>query len=121
MGTALVDRWKVDRTGQRFLTTQDSETKKIFVINCSHIVNKPCGLRATNHFRLSAGQRISTEAIALPLAPAPGRPSRFVSYSQIFEQPDEQNSVGGWEDVVDQEWIDIGAGIPDQFLVRQKA
>lgn len=55
MGTALVDRWKIDRTGQRFLTTQDSETKKIFVINRSHIVIKPCGLRATNHFRLSAG------------------------------------------------------------------
>ena len=120
MGTALVERWKADRTGEKFLTTQDAETKKVFLTNCSHIVSMPCGLRATNRFRLSAGQRVSTEAIALPLAPGPGRPQRFVSYSQMFEEPSDEDKVGGWEDVVDHEWIDLGAGVPDYFLTEQK-
>ncbi|NKB43492.1 MAG: hypothetical protein GKS03_04355 [Alphaproteobacteria bacterium] len=120
MGTALVERWKKDRTGECFLTTQDSEVKKVFVINSSQIVNIPCGLRATNQFLLSTGQRVSTEAIALPLTAAHGRPLRFVSYSHMFEKPADDEKVGGWEDVVDQEWINLGAGVPERFLVRQK-
>lgn len=120
MGTALVERWKKDRTGQSFLTSQNPEVHKIFMANSSHIVNKPCGLRATNRFRLSTSQRVSTEAVTLPLATAPERPARLVSYSQMFEDPGDKEMVGGWENVVDHEWVDLGAGVPDYFLTGEK-
>lgn len=117
MGTALVERWKQDRTGQSFMINQDASVRKVFFENSANVVHVPCGLRATNRFKLGTGQRVSTEAITLPLATGPGRPERIVSFSQMFEHTSDKEAIGGWEGVVNHEWIDLGAGVPNEFKV----
>ena len=115
IGTALVERWKQNRTGQSFNIHQDPQVREMFFLNSLNVVHLPCALRAVNRFRLASGQNVSTEAIILPLTIGADRPLRLVTYSHLFEEPNEKDELGGWEDVLDHEWIDLGAGVPEDF------
>lgn len=114
MGTGLVERWGKDRTGETFAVNEDPDIRKIFFENSLKIVDIPCAMRAVNRFVLSSGRMVFNEAILAPLATPHGKPTRLVSFSHVFKDPPkEEDSVGGWKNVLDHEWIDLGAGVPD--------
>lgn len=114
IATAIVERWGVDLTGKSMFTAHMPMKREDTLFNFNSVIDKPCGLLSVNNTRTSGGRAVVSETLSLPLSVLPGRPKRLINYSRLIdpmEEDERSEEVAAYEH---QEWIDIGAGVPDE-------
>ena len=114
IGTKLVERWGRDKTGEVVAEGQPAEMQQSLYRNSWSSISQPCGFRMNMKFAASTGARFSVEAVVLPLQIGGGKPNRLVSYSEVVEKLKYGDLSQVYLGIPDVEWIDIGAGVPDQ-------
>ena len=114
MGTALVERWGRDKTGEVIGLDQPPKIRDALFTNSkiSHAV--PSGFRQVIEFASQSGSEMAVEAVVLPLTLPDERTPRVVSYSTVLQKLAYGDHSERYLGVTEAEWIDVGAGVPDQ-------
>lgn len=112
MGTALVERWGKDKTGEAMAADQPEEVREALYGNTRKVISTPCGLRSEIELAGSSGSEMIIEAITLPIGVEPGRPGRLVAYSALMRKLEYGEHSQQYKSLANVEWIDIGAGVP---------
>jgi hypothetical protein len=117
MGTALVERWGTDKTGEMIGKDQPDDIRDALFQNTVDAYAIPCGFWIELEFASITGAEMAIEAIVLPLAVAAGRPGRLVSYSDVLHHLPHGEHSDRYLDLPDSDWIDLGAGVPDHPIM----
>lgn len=112
MGTGLARRWRHDLTGTLFGEHLDAADRAHLIDTARLVVTRPCAMRQRGRLGSSAGRPVPFEAVAVPLAVAPGRPPRLMIFSQILEDLSGEEHSRSFDAPGSREWIDLGAGVP---------
>ena len=121
MGTALVERWGRDKTGEIVGLEQPEEFRSALFKNSKIAYAIPCGFRLVIEFAASNGSELEVEAAVLPLAVEPGRPGRMVSYSQVMQTLKYGTHSERYLRLPTVTWIGIGAGEADRPSLTVKS
>ncbi len=113
MGTGLVERWGKDKTGEAMGEGQPDSVREALYANTRQVILNPCGLRSEIELAASSGSEMLVEAITLPLIVEPGKPGRLVAYSGLMRKLKFGEHSERYTRLANVEWIDIGAGIPE--------
>ena len=114
MGTRLVERWGRDRTGEDLLKDQPDNFRDVLLANGMTADSTPCGFKTVIEFASTTGNRMLIEALSLPLDTGQENVVRRVTFSEVAEKRDYQDFTGQYLGTPEAEWVDVGAGIPDQ-------
>lgn len=114
MGTGLVERWGKDKTGEAMAADQPEEIRDALYHNTHQVIATPCGLRSEIELAASSGSEMVIEAITLPLVVAPGKPGRVVAFSALMRNLEYGEHSKRYKSLSNVQWLDIGAGVPDQ-------
>ncbi|MEQ9446132.1 MAG: hypothetical protein RJS98_11240 [Rhodospirillaceae bacterium] len=114
MGTGLVERWGKDKTGEAMGADQPDAIRQALYNNTRQVISTPCGLRTEIELAASSGSEMVIEAITLPLGVAPGKPKRLVAFSALMRTLEYGEHSKRYKSLSNVEWINIGAGVPDQ-------
>jgi hypothetical protein len=112
--TELVERWGKDLTGHSMFDAPLPMQRQDMMTNVGRLLRQPCGLLSVNKTRTSGGRSLLVETFGIPLGVAPGRPTRMLNYSWLSDpvtEGEHSEAVAAYEK---QEWIDIGAGVPNE-------
>lgn len=113
MGTALVELWGGDYTNKVFGGDLPEQATASLRANSKNVVEQPCGLVEISEFATRSGLTFQMEAVLLPLAVEPDRPSRFCSFSQLIDPSDDPGGdVSHYKTKQKATWIDVGFGVP---------
>lgn len=111
-GTALVERWGRDITGQRLFATKSEEYRRAIAENFNRVIAHPCGCYALNEYMSGRQRYVAVHVLYLPLSDAPGRPARIVGYSTETEKRSDNELLVDRRRTVEAAWVDLGAGVP---------
>jgi hypothetical protein len=113
-GTGVVARFGFDPTGRNFLDLVDPDEKPKIMDRLELIVNTPCGARSV---RLETYQRGFQQLVEHAVFPLDGNgKSLLITATGSLAQPNELIEPGPLsriEQPRSNEFIDIGAGVPD--------
>lgn len=113
MGTALVERWGRDKTGEVIGLDQPPKIKEALHRNSQISHGIPCGFRLLIEMAASNGSEMAIEAVCLPLNIETERLPRVISYSSVLQQLKYGDHSERYLGLTAVDWIDLGAGIPD--------
>lgn len=111
-GSAIVERWGKDRTGESWLNGKPPHRAAAILGNMVDCVNTPCGALSHSTYYAKFGRHAKLESLTVPLAVAPGRPGRLLSFSNLLEPMSDRD---GGPDRIEKRsvaWIDLGFGKP---------
>jgi len=111
-GTALVEQWGKDMTGQTIQCTPANPPSMQLLENLSRCAAHPCGLWEISRFATSKGRIILREILALPLATGRTGRTRLARYHHVIEDLGEVELFTGLVETLDKQWLDIGQGRP---------
>lgn len=114
MGTALVQRWQRDDTGQVFGAQLDADSRLKVVNIARKITQHPCGLLQHGVLGTSSGREAVFEGVLLPLIAQAGAPPRIVVYSVMLDALDREEHGSTFASVGKRCWLDLGAGVPSE-------
>jgi len=110
MGTYVVETLGVDLTGKGFLAALPPKYAATMRARLTEVVKMPCGLWTRTYFVAPRHSDLEIEKIFLPTANDSDKPRRILSYASLVQSgallTGNQKAV-----LVEQQWIDIGAGI----------
>jgi hypothetical protein len=114
-GTEIERRWGRTLTGLSYTDIMAAAAAASTLCEFEAICRRPCGSWSMRHLELSSGRRIDVETLRLPLRAADGSVSLILSCSgelsgRFLHEPDRCREI---LTVVEQEFLDIGAGIPE--------
>ena len=112
MGTELVEKWGLDKTGDVLGDDQPPHIKKALFNNSLAAVSTPCGVQGLVKLEANMGSRIEVESVGLPLSVGDGNPNRLVSFSQTLRTLSYGEIPKNYVSFADTKWIDIGFGVP---------
>lgn len=112
MGTALVERWGRDKTGEKVGDGQPSPIRSALYDNSRTAYALPCGFRQIVEFAATNGSEMAIESVVLPLAVASDKPPRLVSFSDLLQTMKFGEHSNRYLGLPEVEWVDIGAGLP---------
>lgn len=112
MGTALVERWGKDKTGEAMGEGQPQDVMDALYSNTRLVISTPCGLRSELELATTSGSEMVIEAITLPIGVEPGKPGRLVAYSSLMRKLEYGEYSQRYKSLANVEWFDIGAGVP---------
>lgn len=112
IGTALVERWGRDLTGQRLYMSKSGDYRRAIAENFNRVVTQPCGCYAINEYMSGRQRYVAVKVLYLPLWDEAGRPPRVVGYSTETEKRSENELLVDRRRTVEANWIDLGAGVP---------
>jgi len=118
-GTAEVERYGREVTGMNYLDFVDPERRPRAAEAFLHMADRPCGMLAVIHSTTRSGQKVVNEAIGFPMRDREGRTSLLYFQSNTVTQPGfrdpRQDRLDRHVRVSQRRFIDIGAGVPDDF------
>jgi hypothetical protein len=119
-GTAVVERWGKDRTGESWLAEKPPHSANAILGNMVDCINTPCGALSQSTYFAKFGRQARLESLTVPLAVAPGRPGRLLSFSNLLEPISERD--GGPDRIARRSvaWVDLGFGKPVHQLRRHE-
>ncbi len=114
-GTEIERRWGRGLTGLSYTDIMAPAAATSTLCEFEAICRQPCGSWSMRHLELSSGRRIDVETLRLPLRAADGSVSLILSCSgelsgRFLHEPDRCREI---LTVIEQEFLDIGAGIPE--------
>jgi hypothetical protein len=114
-GTEIERRWGRTLTGLSYTDIMAPAAAASTLCEFEAICRQACGSWSMRHLELSSGRRIDVETLRLPLRAADGRVSLILSCSgeltgRFLHEADQCREV---LTVVEQEFLDIGTGIPE--------
>lgn len=113
VGTAIVERFGYDPTGQNSLLNQREEMREAVGLWYSRLVNQPCGALTKFKNIYSSGREAVAECMFLPLRTDEW--PCFVCLARVTELLDWQTvsplTITA-ADIHGREWIDLGFGLP---------
>lgn len=118
-GTGIAERMGEDPTGNNLIEMTAPETRAMVSKILHLIVSHPVGAIATYENIYSTGKRSLVESLYLPLQKAEGQSDRIVSVhsrEKTVTYEDEQAHSTVAAKIRELEWIDLGAGTPDEIL-----
>jgi len=113
-GTELERRWGRALSGLSYAEVMSSQAVEVTHCEFEAICGQPCGSRSLRHLELRSGRRLQTETLRLPLRDKGGAVSLIVSCNgelscDLMHEPDQPREI---VTVFEQEFFDIGAGVP---------
>jgi hypothetical protein len=114
-GTEIERRWGRALTGLSYTDIMAPAAAMSTLCEFEAICRQPCGSWSMRHLELSSGRRIDVETLRLPLRAADGGVSLILSCSgeltgRFLHEADQCREI---LTVIEQEFLDIGAGIPE--------
>jgi hypothetical protein len=114
-GTEIERRWGRTLTGVSYVDILAPAAAMSTLCEFEAICRQPCGSWSMRHLDLSSGRRLDVETLRLPLRAADGGLSLILSCSgeltgRFTHEPDRCREI---LTVIEQQFLDIGAGIPD--------
>jgi len=114
-GTEIERRWGRTLTGLSYTDIMSPAAAASTLCEFEAICTQPCGSWSLRHLELSSGRQLDAETLRLPLRAGDGGVSLILSCSgelsgRFLHEPDEWREVST---VMAQQFVDIGAGIPD--------
>jgi hypothetical protein len=114
-GTEIERRWGRTLTGLSYTEIMAPAAAMSTLCEFEAICSQPCGSWSMRHLELSSGRRLDVETLRLPLRAADGSVSLILSCSgeltgRFLHEPDRCREI---LTVIEQEFLDIGAGIPE--------
>lgn len=113
MGTQLVEKWGVDKTGDVLGEDQPKHIQEALFNNSYAALSTPCGVQGLVKLEANKGSRIEIESVGLPLRIKNGKEHRLVSFSQTLRTLSYGEMPTNYVSFSDTKWIDIGAGVPE--------
>jgi len=118
-GTELERRWGKNLTGLNYADVLSAPAAAITLREFEVICGQPCGSWSLRHLELQSGRRLETDTLRLPLRASDGTVSLILTSNgelgaDGFSRADHSREV---VTVVDQQFFDIGAGVPDEPCV----
>jgi hypothetical protein len=111
-GTAVVERWGKDRTGQSWIAGKPPHRRTEILGNMADCIRTPCGALSHSIYFAQFGRHAKLESLTLPLAVAPGRPGRLLSLSNLLEPMTERDGGADHVEKRHVDWVDVGFGKP---------
>lgn len=114
-GTELERRWGRELSGLSYAEVLSSQAVDVTHCELDAICRQPCGSWSLRHLELQSGRRLQTETLRLPLRDKHGEVALIVSCNgeltpELMREPDQPREI---ITVFEQQFFDIGAGIPD--------
>jgi hypothetical protein len=114
MGTALVEFWGGDLTGQDRFAAMPPKAAATAERNLHELLAVPCGATAVQPY--GAQLQHEAEIIVLPVGNDPGKPRRLACFAQDVKNPLNGGPAGGPRNTAavryQQTWVDLGFGLP---------
>jgi len=113
-GTEIERRWGRSISGMAYAEVMSPQAVDVTHCEFDAICRQPCGSWSLRHLELQSGRRLQIETLRLPLRDKDGEISLILSCNgeltlQSFREADHPREI---VTVFEQEFIDIGAGIP---------
>jgi hypothetical protein len=113
-GTEIERRWGRDLAGLSYAEMLSSQAVEVTHCEFDAICRHPCGSWSLRQLDLRSGRRLQTETLRLPLRGRDGEISLIISCNgelspEVTIYADQPREIAT---VFDQEFLDIGAGIP---------
>jgi hypothetical protein len=113
-GTELERRWGRELSGLIYAEVLSSQAVKVTHCEFDAICRKPCGSWSLRHLELRSGRRLQTETLRLPLRDRDGGINLIISCNgelspDLMRETDQPREI---VTVFEQEFFDIGAGVP---------
>lgn len=115
-GTAVVERWGVNRTGQSWLAHKPPGTRAAILANMTDCVARPCGVWAYGAAVSRLGRSAKLENLTLPLGVRGERPLRLVTLSNQLDRFNERDGAKDHSAKRTLDWYDVGFGVPPHGL-----
>jgi hypothetical protein len=114
-GTEIERRWGRELSGLTYAEALSSQAVEVTHCEFEAICRQPCGSWSLRHLELRSGRRLQTETLRLPLRDKHGAVSMIVSCNgelspELMREADQPREI---VTVFEQQFFDIGAGIPD--------
>lgn len=114
-GTEIERRWGRELSGLTYAEMLSSQAVEVTHCEFDAICRQPCGSWSLRHLELRSGRRLQTETLRLPLRDKNGNVTLIVSCNgelnpDLMRAPDQPREI---ITVFDQQFFDLGAGIPD--------
>lgn len=114
-GTEIERRWGRELSGLTYAEMLSSQAVEVTHCEFDAICRQPCGSWSLRHLELRSGRRLQTETLRLPLRDRRGEVNLIVSCNgevspDLIREPDQPREI---ITVFEQQFFDIGAGIPD--------
>jgi hypothetical protein len=114
-GTEIERRWGRQLGGLTYAEALSSQAVDVTHCEFDAICRQPCGSWSLRHLELRSGRRLQTETLRLPLRDKSGEVTLIVSCNgelspEVAREPDQPREI---ITVCEQQFLDIGAGIPD--------
>lgn len=114
-GTELERRWGRELSGLTYAEVLSSQAVEVTHCEFEAICRQPCGSWSLRHLELRSGRKLQTETLRLPLRDKHGEVSLIVSCNgelspELMRETDQPREI---VTVFEQQFLDIGAGIPD--------
>jgi hypothetical protein len=113
-GTELERRWGRDLVGLSYAEVLSPQAVEVTHCEFDAICRQPCGSWSLRRLDLHSGRRLQTETLRLPLRDKKGEIGLIVSCNGELT-PEVMNDLDHPREIVtvfEQEFFDIGAGIP---------
>jgi hypothetical protein len=113
-GTEIERRWGRDLVGLTFAEMLSPQAAEVAHCEFGAICRQPCGSWSLRRLDLRSGRRVQTETLRLPLRARDGRVRLIVSCNgelspDMICNTDQPSQI---VTVLEQEFFDIGAGVP---------
>jgi hypothetical protein len=113
-GTELERRWGRELSGITFAEVLSPQAVEVTHCEFEAMCRQPCGSWSLRHLELRSGRRLQTETVRLPLRDKNGVVNLIVSCNgelspDLMRETDQPREI---VTVFEQEFFDIGAGVP---------
>ena len=113
-GTEIERRWGRELSGLTYAEMLSSQAVDVMHCEFEAICKQPCGSWSLRHLELRSGRRLQTETLRLPLRDKDGAVNLIVSCNGELsrEQMRDADQPRQIITVFEQQFFDVGAGIP---------
>lgn len=112
VGTGRVKLYERDLTNQDPIAAFSDQAKPVVAMLAKATVSQPCGNRGSQALLTSNGRTRLGLTMALPLAVDNPDAGCFVHFQHLAEPLEFDETAIEIAQIVEYEWIDIGAGVP---------
>jgi len=116
IGSAVVDSWGDDLTGQDIAALMKNEGSQAFFGSLRTAMHFPCGYWEFGVWVSPKGHTDNIEIMALPLGTEDGRVKRLAGLCRFDAKGWSDSSVQGHFNLVARSWHDAGWGVPAESL-----
>jgi hypothetical protein len=123
IGTEIERRWGRSLTGLSYLDMMSAQAAAVTHCEFEMVRRQPCGSWSHRQVALTSGRRVQTETLRLPLRAADGAITLILG-SNAELNPGSSRALDPSREVLtvlDQEFFDIGAGLPDVRCIPEPA